>query len=329
MEIVFISSGCFNSKIELFFQSLQHFFPDIKRVHGLSKEDAYKMAALITDTDSFIAISAQADEFFIPETLNELMKYYPVIQKKNIIDKYIPFGNKKQPDIVYLTYNENNAEDNFENLLKKYPNLKRLHRVKGLSRAFRNVAEMVESSYYVLIDGDNLVLDEFDLYSVTPPLPNEMHFYMTRNPVNDLVYGYGGIKSCPTENFRRIQNDKIDPIASGGILKTRGIKEIASITNFNTSPFNAWKAGFREVVMLLNQDPELKMDYEKIQAKIEIWKTKGKDRPVGKFTIAGAKDGENYGLKHKGQHELLFKINDPDFLKRTFIELGYVDTITL
>ena len=27
------------------------------------------------------------------------------------------------------------------------------------------------------------------------------------------AYGYGGIKMCPTSNFRKIKDDKIDPIA--------------------------------------------------------------------------------------------------------------------
>lgn len=328
MDIIFTSNGAFNAETELFFQRIQKRFPEVKRVHGMSADNVNKIATLIADATEFIVIDGN-NNTYTPRTFEDLKEKYPVISKMSITDCYIPFEHKNIPDLVYLTYDENKAEDNFQKLLKKYPKLKRLHRVKGLSRAFRNVADMVESDYYVLIDGDNIVLDDFDLYSIPVPPKNEMFFYMTKNAVNDLVYGYGGIKSCPTENFRRIKDDKIDPIASGGIIKAVGIKEVASITNFNSSPFSAWKAGFREVVMLLNQDDELKMDSEKIKSKINIWKTVGADRPFGKFTMAGAADGENYGLKYKGQHKQLFTINNPDFLKNKFVELGYTQNSTV
>lgn len=182
----------------------------------------------------------------------------------------LPFHPTDKPDIVYLTYKERQAETSFKHLLKKYPNLKRLHGIKGLCNAFRCSAEIVKSDYYILIDGDNQVLDSFDLYSLSRPTQNTMSFCKTRNPVNDLIYGYGGIKSCPTENFRSISDDKLGPIASGGIQKGHCIPVVASITAFNTSPFNAWKAGFRESVMLLNQDNEISMNHDEIMHKLAV-----------------------------------------------------------
>lgn len=312
MDFVFVSKGRYNSRTEECFQAFKLKYPNIKRIHGLSLFEAKKFSSQIVDSSKFCLIDAISSEKIIKTICLKKEKFTP--QKINF--------RRKKPDIIYLTYKEKNAEETFVHLLKLYPNIKRLHGIKGLTRAFRCTAEITKAPFYILIDGDNDVLDNFNLFTIPKPEPNQMNFCMTINPVNGLVYGYGGIKMCPTINFRCIKNDKIDPIASGGIKKAHGLRDlVASITRFNTSPFDAWKAGFREVVMLCNQDYELKMNEQSLKNKISIWKTKGNSQPYGKYTILGAKDGEKYGKKFKGNFLELDKINNPDWLFQKFKEL--------
>ena len=312
MDFVFVSKGKYNSETEACFQDYKLKHPDIKRIHGLSLLRAKDFCSQIVESSKFCLIDAISNKKITKKIYSKGGGFAP---------NRINFSRKK-PDIIYLTYKEKNAEQTFVHLLKLYPNIKRLHGIKGLTKAFKYTAEIVNSPFYVLIDGDNDVLDNFNLFSIPKPEVNQMNFCMTINPVNGLVYGYGGIKMCPTINFRKIKNDKIDPIASGGIKKAHGLRDlIASITRFNTSPFDAWKAGFREIVMLCNQDNELKMNKNSLKTKIKIWKTKGSDKPFGKYAIMGAKDGEKYGNKFKGNFKELERINNPDWLFQKFKEL--------
>ena len=39
-------------------------------------------------------------------------------------------------DKVFISYQEPNADENYENLLKRFPDIKRVHGVKGIHEAF-------------------------------------------------------------------------------------------------------------------------------------------------------------------------------------------------
>jgi hypothetical protein len=308
------------------FSYLKKLNPDVKRIHGVEDKNAViRLSADMVDSANFKVLFSQEIED-IDSIKNSIIE-----EDKNTFSKKdflqgdilsINALNEYKVDIVYLTYKEDQAEDNFIDLLKQYPEIKRLHGIKGLTRAFRLSADIVSTKNYVLIDGDNKVKEDFDLKSVVEPTTeNTLNFYMTQNPVNDLIYGYGGIKVCPTINFRKIENNRIDPIASGGIEEIVPIMEVASITEFNTSPFNAWKAGFRESVMLTSPDEEAEMPGDEGKRKLEIWQTKGAKRKYGAYAIAGAKHGAEYGKRYYKSLEDLKRINDPEWLKKKFEEM--------
>lgn len=317
MDIVFISAGELNIETENFFRKLKSIYPSILRVHGLKDEFAYGIGAQAAESKDILFINVSKRGYSNDLDITSLSKIYEVLNKKDISVISIPYSGDEL-DLLYLTYEEAIAEGEFVKLLKKYPKIKRLHHVTGLYKAINLGAQMMEHTFYVMIDGDNEVLEDFDLYRVERPNINQMNFYMTRNAVNDLEYGYGGIKVCPTHNFRQVTNDKIDPTASGNLEKVHGIKKVASVTHFNVSPFDAWKAGFREAVMLVNQDDEFKMNDEKIKQKLKIWKTVGADRDFGTYAMQGAIDGEKYGTENRGNKDKLYLINDPHWLAKYF-----------
>ena len=64
-------------------------------------------------------------------------------------------------DIVYLSYDEPNAEQNYADLCKKVPWAKRVHGVKGSDSAHKAAAEQSETERFVTVDGDNRISDDF------------------------------------------------------------------------------------------------------------------------------------------------------------------------
>ena len=60
-------------------------------------------------------------------------------------------------DIIYLSYDEPNAEQNYADLLTKVPWAKRVHGVKGSDAAHKACAELSTTDRFVTVDGDNTI----------------------------------------------------------------------------------------------------------------------------------------------------------------------------
>jgi hypothetical protein len=64
-------------------------------------------------------------------------------------------------DVVYLSYDEPNAEANYVDLLKKVPWAKRVHGVKGSDAAHKACARLAETERVIVVDGDNVIDPNF------------------------------------------------------------------------------------------------------------------------------------------------------------------------
>jgi hypothetical protein len=168
-----------------------------------------------------------------------------------------------------------------------------------------------------IVDGDAELVSTFDLdYQVARWDIDTVHVWRSKNPINNLVYGYGGVKLFPrllTINMDTTKPDMTTSISS----KFKAVHEISNITAFNTDPFNTWKSAFRECTKLASKIIDRQKDDETIE-RLEVWKTVGTNTPYGSYAIAGAIAGAEYGEKNKNNIESLKKINDFDWLKEQF-----------
>jgi nicotinamide riboside kinase len=60
-------------------------------------------------------------------------------------------------DVVFLSYDEPNAEKNYADLLTKCPWAKRVHGVEGSDSAHKACAELAQTERVIIIDADNIV----------------------------------------------------------------------------------------------------------------------------------------------------------------------------
>ena len=137
------------------------------------------------------------------------------------------------------------------------------------------------------------------------------------NPINGLVYGYGGVKLLPTEKTLLMDTNKPDMTTSISD-KFVAMPTISNITAFNTDPFNAWKSAFRECCKLASKVIDRQKDDETNQ-RLRTWCTYTLDNvPFSENALAGAKSGTAYGTRNKGDLEALKKINDFEWLEEKF-----------
>ena len=221
-------------------------------------------------------------------------------------------------DIIFLSYREENADENWVNLKSRFSHATRVHGVDGLLEAHKEAARKANTKMFYVIDGDNVITEKFS-FSFHPDDEKGLdHTYIWRcmNPVNELVYGYGGIKLFPK---RRLLNvDEFDVDMTTSISKERILmKETASVTHFNTSEFSAWKSAFRECVKLSSRTI-LNQKEDETKERLETWCNVGSDKPYGDYCIEGARFGKLYGESNKEYSENLSKINDFDWLRKYF-----------
>lgn len=220
----------------------------------------------------------------------------------------------KPYDIVFISYNEPNADENYAALCERFPRAKRIHGVKGIHQAHIEAAKICDTDMFWIVDGDAIIVDEFNFdYQVPKWQRDHVFVWRSQNPINDMVYGYGGIKLFPKKETINMDTSKPDMTTSIS-SKFNAVKDIANITAFNTDPFNTWKSAFRECAKLSSKVID-RQKSDETDERLKIWTTVGNDRLYGKYALAGANAGMEFG---KSNNTDLTQINDFDWLKEKF-----------
>jgi hypothetical protein len=209
-------------------------------------------------------------------------------------------------DIVFISYNEPNADKNFARLKARFPLAKRIDGVKGIHQAHLAAAKKSFTRMFWVVDGDAEVLDTFN-FDYKPDDLEMVYVWRSRNPVNGLEYGYGGVKLLPRPLTLKMDVNSVDMTMSIS-TKFKALPEVSNITAFNTSPFSTWRSAFRECCKLA-----IIADEEAL-VRLGRWCTIGSDLDA----ISGALAGKAYGEKNASNPEALLKINDFDWLMSQF-----------
>jgi hypothetical protein len=222
-------------------------------------------------------------------------------------------------DVVFISYNEPTADENYNRLLSKCPRAKRVHGVKGIHNAHIKAASLCNTDMIWIVDGDAIIEDDFSFDLVMNSYDIDcVHVWRSRNPVNDLIYGNGGIKLLPRQ--LTLDMDVNTPDMTTSISKKfKAVNKVSNINSFNTDKFTTWRSAFRECCKLSSRIIERQFE-EETQQRLDIWCTMGADKPFGEYAIKGAQMGRAYGESNKGNADALRKINDFDWLKIQFEE---------
>ena len=220
-------------------------------------------------------------------------------------------------DIVFISYNEENADYNWNLLKSRFPNSKRVHGIKGIHAAHIQAAKISFTKMFWVVDGDAEICENF-MFNETIEKEDYLTVHVCRsiNPVNNLIYGYGGVKLFPRKLVLQMDTNTADMTTSIS-ENFKVIDQISNITRFNTSPFNTWKSAFRECCKLSSQSIRNQNQIETDQ-RLKIWTTVGKEQEYGEYAIAGANAGKEYGIDNANNAEAIKKINDFEWLKDWF-----------
>lgn len=240
-------------------------------------------------------------------------------------------------DVFFLSYNEPFADDNYQKLLEKAPHAKRVHGVTGFVNAHRQCAKESLTYNFYVVDADAIIAEDFD-FNFTPSKhkefwPNIMEsdclcLWSSINPINDLIYGYGGVKLIPKVPLLKNDAEAID-FTTGFGLPIKSFEQVSNVSAFNYDEFSTWRSAFRECAKLATNITNHKVKYtvrvdealklnEENKHRLKIWCTKGKDRLYGEYAISGANAGKLFGTENASDPNALKLINDYEWIKNEF-----------
>ena len=152
-------------------------------------------------------------------------------------------------DIIFISYDEPNAEKNWRSIKARFPHAQRVHGVDGIANAHIAACKKANTKFFYVVDGDAEVLDTFKFDYKPPEYDAEyVHIWHAFNPAIGIDYGYGGVKLFNKTFFKNItsQLDFTTTLAKG----IKMMDEIACITRFNSDQIRSFRGAFRETVKL-------------------------------------------------------------------------------
>lgn len=222
-------------------------------------------------------------------------------------------------DIVFLSYHEADADRHWFDLKALMPRAIRVDGITGLVNAHKKAASLCRTKYFWVVDADNVIIkpEVFDFkWDRRDEHNDRVAVWRARNNVNGLEYGYGGVKLLPRRAVLNVATTVADFTTSISD-HFHLMDEIASETIINITPFEAWKAGFRECVKLASGVIK-GGDNSEALARLDKWQTNASDVPNYPYVFIGARDGGRYGVKHRHDASALALINDWEWLHDRF-----------
>ena len=220
-------------------------------------------------------------------------------------------------DVVFISYNEPNADENYKKLIDMCPRAKRVHGVKGIHNAHIKAASICDTDMIWIVDGDAIIEDSFSFDTVMSSYDIDcVHVWRSLNPINNLEYGNGGVKLLPrqlTLNMNVNTSDMTTSISE----KFKAMNTVSNINSFNTDEFATWRSAFRECCKLASRVIERQYE-EETKLRLDTWCSVGGEQPFGAYAIAGAQAGRHYGETNKNNPEALNNINDFEWLQEQF-----------
>lgn len=216
-------------------------------------------------------------------------------------------------DVVYLSYDEPQKEEFWLKIKNMIPWAKRVDGVKGSDAAHKAAGEASDTERFILIDGDNMPDEtffnlQFDFTDKDSIYKKAQYRWKAINNINGLRYGNGGMSSWTKEYVMNMKTHEAQD--EGDVTRIAdfcldskdnlywAMHDCYSTTYPNFTPFQAWRAGFREGVkmcLVRGLKPSIAEFKESVASRnlnnLTIWHNVGADVENGRFAMLGAQYG--------------------------------------
>lgn len=223
--------------------------------------------------------------------------------------------NINMTHVYFLYTDEANLNENWERLQTKTKDAVAVAAVGNIFESHKHIASLCESDRFYVVDADSWIVDSFNFDKNIELTSKSVAVFRSKNPVNGLIYGHGGIKLFSKDCFsaERLDRPDMTTTLADSYIK---VNVLATEHRFNYSPYATWRTSFREAVKLSAGINKNNNDQES-QERLTMWCEAGLETEHGYFAIHGARQGVAYAKLKDCDFTL---VNDFKWLKNKFID---------
>ena len=214
--------------------------------------------------------------------------------------------------VFFVSNGESNADDNWKHLTKLYPKAIRVNGIDGRRKMFHRCVDLADNApQFFVVTGKTYVTD-VTVFNYPVETVSDAHVvFHAKNMSNRLEYGHMGIV-CYNSNL------VLNTPGNFGLdftqySKTITVPHTVSEARFATTPFEAWRTAFREVVKLSTS----------YSTEANLWLQRWTAFAEGEnseWVLTGAREGQEYAEQHKNDKTELRKTVDWNWLQERFEE---------
>ncbi len=214
-------------------------------------------------------------------------------------------------DVFFITYDEPLKDAFWSELQERFPHFQRVDGIKGFSRAHRECALRSKTERFFTIDGDSVLNDRFGQQKISADLLASPYVlsWSSKNSINGLAYGNGGVKNWPRELMLTAKTHEDGDSEDSSVdfcftVDYYQMPETLSTSHIHATPLQAFRAGFREGMKMgldrgkkiIAPPSSLKHEFaERVHIsnleRLKIWCSVGSDVQHGLWAIYGARLG--------------------------------------
>ena len=220
-------------------------------------------------------------------------------------------------DIFFISFQESNAETNWQRLLEFHPNAKRIHGVRGIDRVHVLCDSLATTDQFWTVDGDNWLLKPLE-YNY--PINKDLIMFTAVDPVLDVATHLGAVKLWTQGKIINPNMNQADFTLNATASKML-VNDAYSITAYNTTPYDAWRAAFRHSVKLMSVIFKSRPNAKNIDEYIGRWRsTEHMDNGSNNasWCYQGYLDAVDYVKEHDNDMTALNLINNYAWLDTFF-----------
>ena len=219
-----------------------------------------------------------------------------------------------QLSVVFISYDEPEADENFARLARVVPHAARVHGVTGFDAAHRRAGDLAQTPHVMTIDADNVIVEpEFFARRIAfaPQELTAVISFSARIAHNGLAYGNGGVKIWPRVLLQGLRTHEASRDRGAAVDFAWRIPQIRALgmpseTRVTGSPHQAFRAGFREGMRLtMHRGVPLRTAFPELAPaeavarcigrrtldRRRFWCSVGRDVANGDWAILGARTG--------------------------------------
>ena len=242
-------------------------------------------------TKTIVPLSKSASGVIVPKTSIPYIKTqlydYPYIDKTHCNDRV-----DKLMDVVFISYDEPDAEQNWNILAQRCARAQRVHGVAGMETALEAAADLSSTPWYYAVFAKTRLHEQFD-FSYVPDFMQRPKNYIFDciNTVNGLQYGHMGVVMYNCQGIRELNQAKNFGLDYTLSFAHESVPMVSCYGNFNQTPYHTWRTAFRECAKLAyfeSQSPTVDGEY-----RLNTWLSRAQGNHAD-WCLKGAHDGVEF-----------------------------------